>query len=111
LIDRNGNGNTVAIGECKNRGSASGFDTAVDQECENLICTHPGENAACTQEGTATQAAQTPIEISGQGTGDGLQQDIFCPDVLRSGGLGDVTFSASRCMVYSVFTTCQLHMS
>jgi hypothetical protein len=56
----NGNGNTVTIEECKNRGSASGFDTSIDQECENLICTHPGENATCTQEG-AVAAAQTPV--------------------------------------------------
>ena len=48
-----GNGNTVTIEECKNRGSASGFDTALDQECENLICTHPGENATCVSEGAA----------------------------------------------------------
>ena len=47
------NGNTVTIEECKNRGSASGFDTSMNQECENLICTHPGENATCTQEGAA----------------------------------------------------------
>ena len=33
----NGNGNTVTIEECKNKGSASGFDTAVDQECENTV--------------------------------------------------------------------------
>src|SRR6188472_967692 len=57
----NGNGNTVTIEECKNRGSASGFDTALDQECENLICTHPGENATCTQEGLAAAVAQTPV--------------------------------------------------
>ena len=56
----NDNGNTVTIEECKNKGSASGFDTAVDQECENLICTHPGENATCTQEGVVS-AAQTPV--------------------------------------------------
>ena len=49
------NGNTVTIEECKNRGSASGFDTAVNQECENTICTHPGENATCTQEGSRQQ--------------------------------------------------------
>jgi hypothetical protein len=48
------NGNTVTTEECKNRGSASGFDTAVDQECENLICTHPGNNATCTEEGVVT---------------------------------------------------------
>ena len=57
----NGNGNTVTIEECKNRGSASGFDTALDQECENLICTHPGDNATCVQEGAAvTTTPSTP---------------------------------------------------
>ena len=29
-------------------------DTAVKQECENLICTHPGNNATCVQEGATT---------------------------------------------------------
>jgi hypothetical protein len=55
----NGNGNTVTIEECKNKGSASGFDTAVDQECENLICTHPGNNATCVQEGAVTSPTTT----------------------------------------------------
>jgi hypothetical protein len=50
----NGNGNTITVEKCKNRGSASGFDTTVNQECENLICAHPGENATCSQEGAAT---------------------------------------------------------
>src|SRR6187397_3057532 len=65
----NGNGNTVTIEECKNKGSASGFDTAVDQECENLICTHPGNNATCVQEGAAVAAVQqgsqtTPVKLT-----------------------------------------------
>jgi hypothetical protein len=59
----NGNGNTVTIEECKNRGSASGFDTALDQECENLICTHPGENATCTQEGAAAGPTTTTLLV------------------------------------------------
>jgi hypothetical protein len=46
----NGNGNTVTIEECKNKGSASGFDTTTNQECENLICTHPGVGATCVSE-------------------------------------------------------------
>jgi hypothetical protein len=54
-----GNGNTVIAEKCKNRGSASGFDTTTNQECQNLICTHPGENATCVQEGAAA-AQQTP---------------------------------------------------
>jgi hypothetical protein len=57
------NGNTITALKCQNKGSASGFDTAVDQECENLICTHPGENATCVQEGIGaltTNATSTP---------------------------------------------------
>jgi hypothetical protein len=61
----NRNGNTVTTEECKNRGSASGFDTALDQECENLICTHPGENATCVQEGAAAAQAQAqPVKLT-----------------------------------------------
>jgi uncharacterized membrane protein YgcG len=46
------NGNTITALKCQNKGSASGFDTAVYQECENLICSHPGNDATCTQEGS-----------------------------------------------------------
>ena len=54
------NGNTITALKCQNKGSASGFDTALDQECENLICTHPGNNATCTQEGAAATSTTTP---------------------------------------------------
>src|SRR5437764_3192667 len=54
------NGNTITALKCQNKGSASGFDTALDQECENLICTHPGNNATCVQEGAvATTSTST----------------------------------------------------
>jgi hypothetical protein len=46
----NKNGNTVTVLKAENKGSASGFDTSVNQEAENLICTHPGSNATCTSE-------------------------------------------------------------
>ena len=46
----NQNGNTVTVLKADNKGSASGFDTSVDQEAENTICTHPGDNATCTSE-------------------------------------------------------------
>jgi hypothetical protein len=46
----NQNGNTVTVLKEDNKGSASGFDTSVNQEADNLICTHPGENATCTSE-------------------------------------------------------------
>jgi hypothetical protein len=60
--NNNNNGNTVTIEECKNKGSASGFDTTVDQECENLICTHPGSGATCVSEneGATTTTPVTP---------------------------------------------------
>ena len=54
------NGNTLTIEECKNKWSASGFDTTVNQECENLICTHPGGNATCTEEGVRSISTPTP---------------------------------------------------
>jgi hypothetical protein len=57
----NDNGNTVTIEECKNRGSASGFDTALDQECENLICTHPGNNASCVSENEGATTTTSPV--------------------------------------------------
>jgi hypothetical protein len=52
------NGNTITIQKCKQAATQSGFDNNQGQECANLICTHPGENATCVQEGAA--AAQTP---------------------------------------------------
>ncbi len=58
----NKNGNTVTIEECKNRGSASRFDTAVDQECANLICTHPANNATCAQEEVVTPKPKLTCE-------------------------------------------------
>ena len=44
------NGNTITALKCQNKGSASGFDTATNQECENTICTHPGSDASCVSE-------------------------------------------------------------
>jgi hypothetical protein len=49
----NGNGNTIIIQKCKQIAIQSGWDNDQEQECENLICTHPGENATCTQEEAA----------------------------------------------------------
>ncbi|HZD83131.1 MAG TPA: hypothetical protein VE076_09660 [Nitrososphaeraceae archaeon] len=46
----NQNGNTITALKCKNKGSTSGFDTTTNQECENLICTHPGSDASCVSE-------------------------------------------------------------
>ena len=47
-----GNGNTVTILKADNKGSTSGFDTTVNQEADNTICTHPSTN--CISEGSET---------------------------------------------------------
>jgi hypothetical protein len=46
------NGNTVTILKADNKGSTSGFDTTVNQEADNTICTHPSTN--CISEGSET---------------------------------------------------------
>jgi hypothetical protein len=56
------NGNTVTIEKCKQAATESGFDNTEEQECQNLICTHPGENATCSQEGAA--ATPTPVKLT-----------------------------------------------
>jgi len=48
----NQNGNTVTIFKAENKGFTSGFDTAVNQEADNTICTHPSTN--CVSEGSET---------------------------------------------------------
>jgi hypothetical protein len=48
----NQNGNTVTILKADNKGFTSGFDTAVNQEADNTICTHPSTN--CISEGSET---------------------------------------------------------
>ena len=59
------NGNTITIQKCKQAATQSGWDNDQEQECENVICTHPGENATCTQEGArvvvAVQTPPTPV--------------------------------------------------
>jgi hypothetical protein len=56
----NNNGNTITIQKCKQAAIQSGWDNDQSQECENLICTHPGENATCVQEAAAV-VTPTPI--------------------------------------------------
>jgi hypothetical protein len=55
----NGNGNTVTIQKCKQAATQSGFDNNQGQECENVICTHPGDGATCVSEGAAAVSNQT----------------------------------------------------
>src|SRR6187200_331240 len=55
------NGNTITALKCENKGSASGFDTTTNQECENLICTHPGNNASCVSENEGATTTTSPV--------------------------------------------------
>jgi hypothetical protein len=51
----NENGNTITALIAKNKGFASGFDTNVNQEADNTICTHPSTGASCVSEGATNQ--------------------------------------------------------
>jgi hypothetical protein len=70
----NENGNTVTALAAKNKGFASGFDTSVDQEAQNVICTHPSNNATCTQEGAVVVATPTPRESCEQCFTNSIQE-------------------------------------
>jgi hypothetical protein len=50
--DGNENGNTVTAQIDAQKASVSGHDNKLNQEAQNVICTHP--SAPCTQEGTQT---------------------------------------------------------
>jgi hypothetical protein len=60
------NGNTVTIQKCKQDATQSGFDNDQAQECENLICTHPGSNATCVSE---SEGAAVSNQTGGGGGG------------------------------------------
>jgi hypothetical protein len=46
--------------KAQNKGFASGFDTKVNQEADNTICTHP--STSCTVEGTQTPPPPPPLK-------------------------------------------------
>jgi hypothetical protein len=96
----NRNGNTVTIEECKNRGSASGFDTALDQECENLICTHPGSGATCVQEGVITPT--TPVKLTCEQCFTKFLNSTQITGILRA---ADVTTLEQLCAALPTLTT------
>jgi hypothetical protein len=82
------NGNTITIEKCKNKGSASGFDTTVNQECENLICTHPGSGATCVRENeTAAVTPVTPVTPPSEvGCPDGTLYNVETQDTVPAQG-------------------------
>jgi hypothetical protein len=61
----NENGNTVTALIGQNKGYTSGFDTNLNQEADNTICTHPSTGASCVSEG----AVVSPIGNQTNGGG------------------------------------------
>jgi hypothetical protein len=67
-----GNGNDYESGKTvtpqagKQYGIVSGFDNSFNQELQNLICTHPDNNALCSTEGGQQQQPSSAACPSGQ---------------------------------------------
>jgi hypothetical protein len=56
---RDANGNTITAQINAQKGYVSGFDNTLEQEAQNVICTHPGSNATCVSEGSESTATDT----------------------------------------------------
>jgi hypothetical protein len=59
----NNSGNTVTAQINGQKATQSGFDNVQEQEDQNTICTHPGENATCVQEGAAAVVTPTQAPV------------------------------------------------
>ncbi|MGC2427621.1 MAG: hypothetical protein WA421_11340 [Nitrososphaeraceae archaeon] len=74
--DRNENGNTITEQKCKQYGIVSGFDNTAEQECQNVICTHPSSDGSCVSEGSATPKVKpTPPKDDGDEDKDQQHDD------------------------------------
>ncbi len=74
--DRNENGNTITEQKCKQYGIVSGFDNTAEQECQNVICTHPTSDGSCVSEGSATPKVKpTPPKDDGDEDKDQQHDD------------------------------------
>jgi hypothetical protein len=98
------NGNTITEQKCKQDGSVSGFDNTAEQECQNVICTHPGNNATCTQEGVRSTPTSTPTPtptptptgFTVTGTGTGSSASFVCNPPVAEDLTFSIDFSAQR---------------
>jgi hypothetical protein len=76
---------TVTAQKDRQYGIVGGLDNSLEQESQNVICTHPGNNATCSQEGVITP---TPSNCNGAedetGRVDEDEEQIFGdPDTLQ----------------------------
>ena len=54
----------------------SGFDNTAEQECQNVICTHPSSDGSCVSEGSATPKVKpTPPKDDGEDDKDPHNDD------------------------------------
>jgi hypothetical protein len=63
------NGNTVTIQAAKQNGKVSGHDNTLEQEVQNLICTHP--SSICVSEGSETDTTDNNNGDGNSGGGTG----------------------------------------
>ena len=71
----NQNGNTITALKCQNKGSTSGWDTTTNQECENLICTHPGSDGTCVTENEGATVSPVGNQTNGGGEDHNGEED------------------------------------
>ena len=69
------NGNTITALKCQNKGSTSGWDTTTNQECENLICTHPGSDGTCVTENEGATVSPVGNQTNGGGEDHNGEED------------------------------------
>ncbi len=60
--DGSGNGNTNTIQILKQKAKASGKNSTVEQNGQNVICTHPSSSSPDTA-GTCTSQSNQPLEV------------------------------------------------
>jgi hypothetical protein len=65
----NANGNTVTVQTNAQKGKVSGHDNTLEQEAQNLICTHP--SSTCVSEGSESNATDTTDNNDGSGGHEG----------------------------------------
>ena len=99
--DNNGsnNGNTNTIQILKQKAKASGKFSKVEQNGENVICTHPDNNVSCSQQRVITPTpTPTPptnsFTITGTGTGSGAS--FVCDPPVPPDLTISIDFSAQR---------------
>jgi hypothetical protein len=81
------NGNTDTIQACKQRGSVSGFDNTAEQECQNVICTHPSSGATCVSDpGEVTPPTPTTATLL-------VKKVVVCPETIIVDGCQNKKFN------------------